>query len=254
MSIFKKDESLQETQEYSFDTLPTGAYKGKLEQVYLRSVPAGANSKDKDHHNLNLYYTVKTEKNGQQISETFGVFIGKIPVTAGHLITDGSLNTNAAQSAKFGSEGKEYMAFTRWNKILRNLTGKSIFESDLEVRIVPIYNFNTKKDEPTPVLSVVSALGSEGVFGIYKQLDVYNDKVRESNFVSKAWGLVNEVPFTFEERQVGLTEPKDLESWLSANEGKENKTARYKEFEKSGGTTKSVSTNAGSTAQQLEIG
>ena len=208
MSLFKKDQSVEESQELSgFQPLASGVYKGTIKQAYLRMVQG--------QNGINIYMNWKLDIEGQERSFN-NVFIAKM--VAGN-------PTPVYYSEKDGKR-TEYPAFGALRRHLDTLLGKSIFDEGVTTeKMLPVYDFQQKKDVPTQVHSIDDLVGVEAAFGIMENHENgYKDpsKVVKSNSIERVWKLVDGVPFNADEIRAGITEPTNCTSWKSSWEGKVN--------------------------------
>lgn len=207
MSLFKKDQSVEESQELSgYSVLSSGVYKGIIKQAYLTLV------KGQNGTNINLNYKLDIENVGERSFSN--IFISKM------------VNGQAIYFSEKDGKRTEYPSFGALRRALDTLIGKSIFDEGVLVeKTLPVYNFQTKKDEPTSVNSIEGIIGLEAAFGIMENHENgYKDpsKVVKRNSIERIWKLVNGQPFNAEEIKAGLQEPANCLSWKENWTGKVN--------------------------------
>lgn len=234
MITFNQDTTVEESKELvGFGVLPTGAYKGTVEQAYLISKPS------KTEGVSNIYFVSKIKlESGQTVK--FEDFVGK--------------NTATGMIYYSEKEGKktEYPSFSAMNRMLTTLCGKTIFTTTNVEKPTPVYNYATKQDEVMPVTRVTDVEGKQGIFGIQEvHENGYKDptKLVKSNTLVKAWRIVNGIGLSVKEIEAGLTTPKDLEHWLSLNKDKPN--TRNLDAEKLSNATAGATANTASTAELI---
>lgn len=211
MSLFKKDLSVQESKEFSkgFNVLPTAAYKGIIKQAYVQLVQG------KNGHNFNMNWKLELDVNGNKTERSFNnIFIAK-------MVNGSPMYFMTTQDGK-----KEYPSFSALNRHLSALLDKSLFDEGVLVeKTLPVYNFQTKKDEPTAVYSIDGVIGMEAVFGIMENHENgYKDpsKVVKSNTIERVWKLVDGIPFSGTELKAGLTTPQNFNGWVKDYAGQVN--------------------------------
>lgn len=232
MSLFKKDTSVEESQELSgFQPLASGVYLGTIKQAFLTML------KGKDAGVLNINMNWKLDIEGQERSFN-NVFIAKM------------INGQAVYYSEKDGKRTEYPAFGALRRHLDTLIGKSIFdEGVLTEKTLPVYSFQEKKDVPTPVHSIDDIVGMTAAFGIMENHENgYKDptKVVKSNSIERVWKLVDGVPFNAEEIRAGLDKPENCTAWQNSWSGKVND--RNLDKTKLNGSTSKAGTN------QIEIG
>lgn len=231
MSIFKKDATVEESQELTgFQPLSSGVYKGIIKQAFLTFVQ-GQNGT-----NINMNWKIDIENHGERSFNN--IFIAKL------------INGNAVYYSEKDGKRIEYPAFGALRRHLDTLIQKSIFDDGvLTEKTLPVYNFQTKKEEPTKVHSIDDIIGLECALGIMENHENgYKDpsKIVKTNTIERVWKLVNGQPFNGDEIRAGLEEPANCISWKSNWEGKVN-DRNLDQSKLSGGTsTKGTAT--------LEIG
>lgn len=109
-------------------------------------------------------------------------------------------------------------------------TGKPLSEQTVEEKVINIYNFEAKKEEPTKVPMVMEALGQKVALGILKRLENKSKKnestdeyeptaeTREINLVDKVFHP--ELHLTVAEARKGETVAKFWDAWEERNKGK----------------------------------
>lgn len=210
MSLFKKDQSVEESQEFSgYSVLSSGVYKGIIKQAFLTF------DKGQNGTNINMNWKLDVDVNGSNQERTFSrIFIAKL------------VNGQAVYFSEKDGKRTEYPAFGALRRHLDTLISKSLFDDGvLTEKMLPVYNFQTKKDEPTSVHSLDDLVGLEAAFGIMENHENgYKDpsKVVKSNSIERVWKLVDGQPFNAEEIRAGLTEPQNCVSWKESWAGKVN--------------------------------
>lgn len=226
MSIFKKNTAVEETQEFSgYSVLSSGVYKAIIKQAYVTMAP------NKEAGSYNLYFNWKLDIQDVGERSFSKIFFAKV-VNAPAKLTFSQLeaDTTQAQVLYYHTDDKgkmkEYPAFGSLRRHLDTLIEKSIFDKGvLKEKIVPVYNFQTKKDEPTTVLFIEDVAGMEAALGIMEvHKNGFKDpsKVAKSNDIERVWRLVNGQPFNAEEIRAGVTEPQNCLSWKESWTGKVN--------------------------------
>ena len=211
MSIFKKDSTVEESQERSgYSVLPSDVYKGIIKQAYLTFVK-GLNGTT----NITLSWKLDLEVNGNVQERTFSnIFIAKL------------VNGQAVYYSEKDGKRTEYPAFGALRRALDTLIGKSVFdEGVLTEKTLPVYNFQSQKEEPTPVHSIDDVLGMGAAFGIMENHENgYKDpsQVVKRNSIERVWKLVDGQPFNAEEIKANLTEPANCIAWKDSWAGKVN--------------------------------
>lgn len=207
MSLFKKDQSVEETTESNgYSVLSSGVYKGIIKQAYLTFV------KGQNGTNINLNWRLDIENVGER---TFSnIFIAKM--------ADGQ----AVYYSDKDGKRTEYPSFGSLRRALDTLIGKSVFDEGVLVeKTLPVYDFQSKKEVPTPVHSIDDVVGLEAAFGIMENHEnQYKDpsKVVKRNSIERIWKLVDGQPFNAEEIKAGVTEPNNCISWKENWTGKVN--------------------------------
>lgn len=105
--------------------------------------------------------------------------------------------------------------------------GQGILDLESEEKIVPIYDYDLKKEVPTPVQVFVELLGKKVTLGITKKTENKsvkgNDgkyvKIAETRDVNEINKVFNEDGLTGTEVTAGLTEPVFLNKWLDKFKG-----------------------------------
>lgn len=227
MSLFKKDQSVEETTEFNgYSVLSSGVYKAIIKQAYLTFV------KGQNGTNINLNWKLDIEDVGER---TFSnIFIAKM------------VNGQAIYYSEKDGKRTEYVSFGSLRRALETLIGKSVFDEGVLVeKILPVYNFQTKKDEPTQVHSIDDVVGLEAAFGIIENHENgYKDptQVVKKNTIERVWKLVNGQSFNAEEIKAGLNEPANCLAWQDTWTGKVND--RNLDKDKLNGGTSSKGTKA----------
>lgn len=207
MSLFKKDQSVEETTESNgYSVLSSGVYKGIIKQAYLTFV------KGQNGTNINLNWKLDIENVGER---TFSnIFIAKM------------VNGQAVYYSEKDGKRTEYPSFGSLRRALDTLIGKSVFDEGVLVeKTLPVYDFQAKKEVPTPVHSIDDVVGLEAAFGIMENHEnQYKDpsKVAKRNSIERIWKLVDGQPFNADEIKAGLTEPTNCLSWKDNWTGKVN--------------------------------
>lgn len=226
MSIFKKNTEVEETQEFSgYSVLSSGVYKAVIKQAFVTMAP----NKEAGSYNLYFNWKLNIENVGERSFSK--IFFAKV-VNAPANLTFSQLEAGTTQSevmyyyADDKGNMKEYRTFGALRRYLETLIEKSIFDQGVLVeKIVPVYNFQTKKDEPTSVLFIEDVVEMEAAFGIMEvHKNGFKDpsKVVKSNDIEAVWKLVNGQPFNAEEIRAGLTEPQNCLNWKESWTGKIN--------------------------------
>lgn len=232
MSLFKKDNSVEESQEFAgYSVLPTNVYKAVIKQAYLRLV------KGQNGVNVNMNWKLDIEDEGERSFNN--IFVAK------------QIGSDIVYYSEKDGKRTEYPAFGALRRHLDNLLGKSVFdEGVLTQKVLPVYDYNEKKDVPMEVYSIDEVVGLTAAFGIVENHENgYKDpsKLVKNNTIERVWTIHEGQPYTREEIKAGLAEPKHCLSWKSIWEGKVNDRNLDKgKLDASTGSTK--------TTQALEIG
>lgn len=235
---FVKDNSIEESKEFTGSAvLPTDVYPAIVEQAYIQA------RKNQQGDN-NLFATLKlkvTKSDGttQLLTDTF--FIAK--------------QTANGLQYWYEKDGKktEYPAFSALNRHLQNAIGEDLFTTILEEKTLPVYNFQTQKEEPTQVQAISKLFNIEVAAGIYeKHMNKRSDESQlvKTNTIEKLWRKVGDNFLTAKEVEAGVTESNDIRSWKDANKGKVNDRELDKEKLQAGSSTSAK----GSTTTPLQIG
>lgn len=113
-------------------------------------------------------------------------------------------------------------------------TNKALKEQTIAEKTVKLYNYTTKKDEPTVVPMLVDLLGKTARFCITRQIVDKQAKDSEGNYANTGQTreentlakFLWEDGRTVSEVQGGVTTPVFKETWLAANKGKTRNRAK----------------------------
>lgn len=129
--------------------------------------------------------------------------------------------------------------FTVIDDICLSVTGAPLCEQATEEKVVKVWNFDAKKEEPKAVPMITAALGKTISLGVVKQLEnkatkqgdeyVPTTEVRTSNYIDKVFHT--ESKMTVVEAKAGKTEGEFWDAWLKRNQGQERDKRTIKDGE-----------------------
>ncbi len=211
MSIFKKlkTEGLEESQERVgglsriFDS---DIYTGVIKMIYADQAKSGA-------MNINLIINVDS----REYKETIYI-------------------TNK-QGENFFMRDKKKQAlpgFIIVNELALITTGKELSELDVEEKVVNVYNYESKKEEPTKVQAITDMIGETISFAVMQIIEDKTTKNGNGEYVPTGeTRTINEIKkfFDTESHKTVSEATKEMEAtfwdkWLEAHQGKTSNKAK----------------------------
>lgn len=183
----------------------SGIYPAEITMAFLSESNSGAFA-------LNVW--LKND-NGQEMRQTIYMTSGRAKGQKNYYERDGQMH---------------YLpGFNVANSIALLTLGKNIGEVETVERVVSIYNFESRSEEPTKVECFVELIGQRALFGVQKQIDdkrtldestgkyVPTGETRELNEIDKVFRIKDKL--TTMEIRAGVTEPNFHDNWLKKWEG-----------------------------------
>lgn len=206
MSLFSNltSEGLEESQDRvggGFQALETNIYTGKIKAAYAGESSGGAKSVS----------IVVALEGGTEYRETFYVTNKK--------------GENFFLNKQDKTKKVPLPGFTMVDDICLVTTGKSLSEQSAEEKVIKLYDFDAKKEQPKAVPMLVELLDKEVSLGIVKQTVNKNVKqgdeyvasaeTRDENVTDKVFHT--ETRMTVVEARQGAESAKFWDSWLERN-------------------------------------
>ncbi|MFA7188468.1 MAG: hypothetical protein WC117_00100 [Sphaerochaetaceae bacterium] len=127
--------------------------------------------------------------------------------------------------------------FTIIDDICLMVTNKPLAEQDTEEKVINVYDFDAKKEQPKAVDMLTDLIGGEISLGILRELQNKNEKqgdeyvptaeVVERNVINKVFHT--ETKLTVVEARAGADEAKFWDKWLEINKGKDRDVRKIKD-------------------------
>lgn len=215
----KNAEAAKDTLGGQFGAKETDIYTGDVKVAYVGKADSGADW---------IQLIVENMKNSD--GTPAGEFRGQIYFTSGK---------EKGNKPTYEKNGKEYYlpGYTVVNDMLLMATGKELFESDFEEKIVKVYDFEQKAEVNKSVMVPIDLIGQEITFALEKSIEAkqskgddgkYHDngETREVNEIQKMFHP--ELLVTVIEAQEAEKAEKELSkelavfyaAWLEKNKGK----------------------------------
>lgn len=199
------NEGLEESQDRlgGFSPYDSGIYTGKIKAFYAGASAQGAQ-----------FVAIIAELAGKEYRETFYVTNKK--------------GENFFLNKDDKTKKVPLPGFTIVDDICLITTGKPLSEQETEDKMISLYNFDTKKEEPKSVPMLTEVIGKEISLGILKILEnkskddgtgnyVTTADTREVNNVDKVFHP--EMKLTVAEARNGAEEAKFWDAWDNKNKG-----------------------------------
>lgn len=186
--------------------LDSGIYEAEIEQAYGTESNSGA---------LGVVMKFKIFKPNNETS------------TLNHTFWISNKEKQVTYTDKNGE--KHFLAgYNQVNAITEGLLNLSLNAINPETRTIPLYNFNTKKEEPTPVQAIPALFGKKIALCILKTLENKTSKDNSGKYVpiaetmnrndiDKVLLITRDGYFTATELKAGKTEPDFASKWLEKN-------------------------------------
>lgn len=191
-----------------FQTLDSDVYDATIAMAYI------GNSQSSKATSVNMLI----QAGGQEFRQTFWV-----------------LNKEGLNYRVDGKKKIPLSDYVTVDEICLLATHKGLNEQDIEEKVIKIYSFESKKEEPTPAQVITSLIGKPIRLGIQRQIVDKQKKgddgkyhntgeTRQQNAIDKAFDPENSRTVT--EYKQKIEEPLFLETWLKANQGKDRELAK----------------------------
>lgn len=180
--------------------LQTDVYEGLIKMAYAGKSSGGARS-----------VTLVLDVNGSE-----------------HRFTEYVTNRNGQTYYERNGKKNALAGFQTINELCLVTTGRTMKEQKIEEKMVNIYNFDEKKDVPTPAPVLIDLIGKPVLVAVAlikenKRMKtdsgeyVDTDEAVEKNEISKFFHPKKKITVT--EAENGISEPTFLPTWLDKNKG-----------------------------------